>query len=359
MKERTRAALRRGTTWAVLLLAISAGPAHAAGSPRIAGIECLRACAEGAELRGGSLALIRGRNLSTVFRAIFPGGQGGVRSVRGRTGSVASSSLRVRLPWETVSGKFILGTRTGLVSRPARIRVAPVPVVSRWRCLAGCAARGGIRGGSLVQMRGVRLGGVASATLLGRRGARDDRRARVSHQSFSSLRLRVPTGAVSGGFVVTEGDGTTSPRRKLAVLPSAIFPVRGPHDFGSSGAHFGAGRGGRSHQGQDVFARCGTPLVAARGGRVQFAGHQSSAGNYIVIDGSAPDWDYVYMHLVSRPTLAKGTRVAAGQQIGQVGDTGNAHGCHLHFELWRAPGWYEGGRPFDPLPALRAWDRAS
>jgi murein DD-endopeptidase MepM/ murein hydrolase activator NlpD len=39
-----------------------------------------------------------------------------------------------------------------------------------------------------------------------------------------------------------------------------------------------------------------------------------------------------------------------------VGDTGNAWGCHLHFELWTAPGWYAGGEPFDPLPRLQRWD---
>ena len=48
--------------------------------------------------------------------------------------------------------------------------------------------------------------------------------------------------------------------------------------------------------------------------------------------------------------------VYTGQRIGSVGQTGNANGCHLHFELWNAPGWYEGGAAFDPLPALMAWD---
>ncbi len=34
--------------------------------------------------------------------------------------------------------------------------------------------------------------------------------------------------------------------------------------------------------------------------------------------------------------------------------TGRASTCHLHFELWTAPGWYEGGKPIDPLPLLKS-----
>lgn len=44
-------------------------------------------------------------------------------------------------------------------------------------------------------------------------------------------------------------------------------------------------------------------------------------------------------------------------RIGAVGRTGNATACLLHFELWSAPGWYEGGSAFDPVPQLKAWDR--
>ena len=48
--------------------------------------------------------------------------------------------------------------------------------------------------------------------------------------------------------------------------------------------------------------------------------------------------------------------VRTGQPIGIVGETGDAIGCHLHFEIWAAPGWYEGGSPIDPLPYLERWD---
>jgi murein DD-endopeptidase MepM/ murein hydrolase activator NlpD len=135
-----------------------------------------------------------------------------------------------------------------------------------------------------------------------------------------------------------------------------LFPVRGRHDYGGAGAGFGSGRAGHSHQGQDVMARCGTRMVAARGGRIKFKQYHAAAGHYIVIDGDGTDLDYVYMHLDQPSPFSEGDRVYTGQTIGAVGDSGNAQGCHLHFELWSAPGWYDGGKPFDPLPSLQAWD---
>lgn len=137
------------------------------------------------------------------------------------------------------------------------------------------------------------------------------------------------------------------------------FPVLGAHDFGSSAARFGAGRSGHTHQGQDVLASCGLPLVAARGGRVQYAGWDDGGGNYIVIDGKGTPNDYVYMHMAAPSPLKAGEQVRTGQSIGIVGTTGSSTGCHLHFEIWSGPGWYEGGSPFDPLAELQKWDRYS
>ena len=54
-----------------------------------------------------------------------------------------------------------------------------------------------------------------------------------------------------------------------------------------------------------------------------------------------------------------GEPVRTGQPIGIVGDTGDATACHLHFEIWTAPGWYEGGSPIDPLPYLEEVGRAT
>lgn len=137
------------------------------------------------------------------------------------------------------------------------------------------------------------------------------------------------------------------------------FPVRGKHTFGTGEDAFGAQRDGHIHQGQDVLAACGTPLVAARGGVVKLNQTDANAGNYLVIDGAGTDVDYVYMHLLEPSPLKKGATVMTGQSIGQVGRTGDATACHLHFEMWSGPGWYTGGQPFDPLPYLKLWDTYS
>jgi murein DD-endopeptidase MepM/ murein hydrolase activator NlpD len=137
------------------------------------------------------------------------------------------------------------------------------------------------------------------------------------------------------------------------------FPILGAHEFSLSGGRFGAGRSGHTHQGQDVMAACGTPLVAARGGLVQYSEYEGNAGNYVVIDGKGSPNDYMYAHLAEPSPLRAGETVRTGQPIGIVGDTGDASACHLHFEIWGAPGWYEGGSPFDPLLDLQKWDAYS
>ena len=152
------------------------------------------------------------------------------------------------------------------------------------------------------------------------------------------------------------GSSSAAPLNLSFALYGYAFPILGVHDFGGAGGRFGAGRAGHTHEGQDVMADCGTPLIAARGGRVQFSGYQALAGNYIVIDGKGTGFDMGYMHLLEPSPLQAGMTVHTGQPIGLVGQTGDATACHLHFELWTAPGWYEGGSPIDPLPYLERWD---
>jgi murein DD-endopeptidase MepM/ murein hydrolase activator NlpD len=154
--------------------------------------------------------------------------------------------------------------------------------------------------------------------------------------------------APEGRYLLRIAGGESGPP---FALRDHVFPIRGPHDLGRTFTNdFG---GGRSHQGQDMFAACGTPIVAASGGRVREIGYEGASGHYAVI--AAGGREHVYMHLKSEPSVREGERVTTRQRIGAVGDSGNAWGCHLHFELWTAPGWFR-GRALDPLRHLRAWD---
>jgi murein DD-endopeptidase MepM/ murein hydrolase activator NlpD len=132
------------------------------------------------------------------------------------------------------------------------------------------------------------------------------------------------------------------------------FPIAGAFDWGGPDARFGAKRPGHRHQGQDLPAASGTPVVAPYRGVVVAVQYQAKgAGRYVVIDGE--DYDYVFMHLRTGSIgVREGERVRTGQAIGEVGSTGESSGPHLHFELW-VGAWYDGGRPIDPLPLLQQW----
>ncbi len=236
--------------------------------------------------------------------------------------------------------------------------------------------------GELLSVLGSGMQGTDAVVFLGGRGTRDDRRARPKATGTVALSVRVPNGARTGPIeVVDRGVGAARSstalkvRAKSRVAPPVapvapapgpvqavtgavtpgVFPVQGAHTYGESGSNVFTGKGG--HQGNDVFAACGTPLVAPQPATVTRTAFQSRAGNYVVLkadDGRG----FAYMHLREASPVKKGQRLAAGQPVGTVGQTGRASGCHLHFELWTAPGWYEGGEPIDPRAQLNAWDGA-
>lgn len=157
----------------------------------------------------------------------------------------------------------------------------------------------------------------------------------------------------SGG-VGAPGDTTTTTPAPAPTTYPQVFPVPGPHTYG---AGFGAPRSGHRHQGQDIFAPCGSPLVSVSRARVKYVSFHKAAGSYVVLRFKKLKQDYFYAHLATA-MVTKGQVVTPGQQVGMVGETGNASGCHLHFELW-AGKWYRGGRPINPTPHLQNWDSYS
>jgi murein DD-endopeptidase MepM/ murein hydrolase activator NlpD len=143
-----------------------------------------------------------------------------------------------------------------------------------------------------------------------------------------------------------------------SVTAAGVFPVAGPHGYGGADARFGAGRADHIHEGQDVLAAEGTPVVAPLAGVVVARDHQArGAGYYLTLD-AADGRSFFFAHC-QKDTFAVtlGQSVPAGQQLCRVGHTGDASGPHLHFEIW-VGGWRrtKDSRPVDPLAQLQAWD---
>jgi peptidoglycan hydrolase-like protein with peptidoglycan-binding domain len=129
--------------------------------------------------------------------------------------------------------------------------------------------------------------------------------------------------------------------RPLPTSPIRLaWPLAGP-----VGSPFGP-RGDRFHAGIDVAAPADTPVAAAAGGRVSWAGQRDGWGLLVVVAHGHGVRTF-YAHL-ARADVRLGEPVGAGQRIGLVGATGDASGPHLHFEVRLR------GAAVDPLAALPA-----
>lgn len=135
---------------------------------------------------------------------------------------------------------------------------------------------------------------------------------------------------IGGGIAASRPE----PSPAAAPVSIAVFPVVGACSYSDT---YGAARsGGRSHEGVDIIAREGLPLVAVADGtisKIVLDRPGSLGGNYLRLTRADGTY-FTYIHL-SRfvDGLFVGQRVVAGQIIGFVGRTGAAAGPHLHFEV--------------------------
>ena len=386
------------TTAAVLLGAVLPAGAAEAGTvgataptatPRLTGVDCRTNCSGPAYARAGATVRLRGRDLGAVARVTFLGRKGAGDDVTAAPAEVSAERVLVTLPDTAASGPLSVSTADGVASAPtaSRLRVERI-ATHRVHTGPGPGIELGVSGRKVffdgerqptlayvlrdtqpVQTT-VQLVRVADGVVLAQwdQGLVPPDEVRTVSWDGTVAGVEQPPGRYAFAIVAQDSRGATARTAQAPPPPGAEpppdsfvllghkFPVRGEHDYGTETNGFGGGRG---HQGHDVFARCGTPLVAARGGVVKMKRYQSRAGNYIVIDTEQSDVDMAYMHLRAPALVEQRERVRTGQLIGHVGDTGRAFGCHLHFEEWSGPGWYTGGSPFDPLADLRAWDAVS
>ncbi len=129
--------------------------------------------------------------------------------------------------------------------------------------------------------------------------------------------------------------------RESVIGKLMVFPARGDLSsrFGWRQNPFTGLR--EHHNGLDIGAPIGTPVVAAMAGRVAAVGISPVYGRYVILAHSG-GLQTLYGHL-SRALVSRGVSVSQGQQIGEVGNTGYSTGSHLHFTVFR------NGAPVDPL----------
>ena len=166
------------------------------------------------------------------------------------------------------------------------------------------------------------------------------------------------------GLAAAGGSATAqTPAKKKGVPAKIIFPVVGPTSYIDD---FGAPRPQGPHQGDDIMAPRKALAVAAEPGKVKFWTTSAAAGCMLYLYGDSGT-TYLYIHLnndlgpgndnkgkcVAGVAYARGlktgARVQAGQQVGFVGDSGDANGTpHLHFEVHP-----NGGGAVSPYPYLQ------
>lgn len=126
--------------------------------------------------------------------------------------------------------------------------------------------------------------------------------------------------------------------------PDTRAPLAWPLAEPSVTSGFGS-RWGRPHEGIDLAAPAGTPVLAAADGEVVYAGDEIRGYGNLVVLRHAGDLLTVYAHN-SVLLVMRGDRVTRGQVIARVGQSGRATAPHLHFEVRRDE------EPVDPIPLL-------
>ncbi|HVF52244.1 MAG TPA: peptidoglycan DD-metalloendopeptidase family protein [Actinomycetota bacterium] len=184
----------------------------------------------------------------------------------------------------------------------------------------------------------------ASDELLADFGAVKDEYIELKRKIAQLAPPPVPGPAPAGAPAPPPGAGAAAAAPPSRPKGDITCPVDGPVSFIDSWGY--PRSGGRTHEGTDMMADFGTPVVAIVSGSITYAGWGDSAGNWLILSGD-DGHGYWYMHNQTN-NVGLG-RVTVGQQIATVGDTGNASGGppHVHFEYH--PG---GGGPVNPYPML-------
>ena len=188
-----------------------------------------------------------------------------------------------------------------------------------------------------------RLAAIAEAERL----AREEAERAATSTTTTTTTLPAETTTTTTEAEVTDASTPVATTTVPQPVSAQACPVDGYSQFSDT---WGAPRsGGRSHEGVDMLAARGTPVVAIEAGTIRSMRNSSLGGITVWLTGTSGDTFY-YAHLDAHaPGLTTGQAVAVGDLLGTVGTTGNApeHIPHLHFEFH--PG---GGSAVNPTPLV-------
>jgi murein DD-endopeptidase MepM/ murein hydrolase activator NlpD len=172
--------------------------------------------------------------------------------------------------------------------------------------------------------------------------------------------LRRARSAGRAALTVRPAPAPPPPAPLTPITPGGVFPVAGPHSLGDEASRFGAARDGHAHEGHDITAAEGSPVVAPLAGTITARDYQPDGAGFYLVQHAVDGRHFFFAHC-QQDTFAVdvGAAVSGGQQLCRVGSTGRSSGAHLHFEIWIG-GWRvdTNSHPIDPLPDLQAWQAA-
>lgn len=209
------------------------------------------------------------------------------------------------------------------------LRELPTTAVLLTALLVSCAAspRGGIyhpvkRGENLFRIG--KAYGIPYAELARRNGIDDPAKIEVGQDIFVPGATRVlPVEIITPRFA-EEGPP------EAPMFPDGRRVLRWPMREGALSSTFGP-RNGTFHDGIDIAAPEGSPVYAARAGRVIYSDRIPGYGNIVIVDHDG-GLTTVYAHN-SRNEVSEGDRIAEGQLVSRVGRSGRTTGANLHFEV--------------------------
>ncbi|HSW94928.1 MAG TPA: M23 family metallopeptidase, partial [Patescibacteria group bacterium] len=169
--------------------------------------------------------------------------------------------------------------------------------------------------------------------------------------TIDALRSEVAVTSATQAQLLANGAAATAPSVTWTLpLAGEMSQPFGPTSFGMEPARLYQGTYyGHFHDGVDILAAAGTPIVAPARGRVVFVGQMMDGAEVVVLahdDGLVSLYAHLQMGPLA-PTIKAGDIVQAGDRIGAVGLTGMTTGYHLHWAV------YQGGLPIDPMGTLR------